>query len=285
MSVPSGLRTRVRLVLGRAFPAVTASMLCFGVPRGLFYGTAGRLLPGLRGRTVRARVPGSGADLLIRLGTSDIEVFVQVYRWREYERDFSVPPGVIVDAGAYTGLSTAFFAMRYPGATIVAVEPDGDNFGMLARNTAGFPNVRLVQAALWWESGTVSLEDPGDGAWGIRLAGVASPDIGVSAARTGQGVRAVTVPEIMQEHGLDRIDLLKMDIEGSELEVFSHADPWIGSVNAISAELHDRFKPGCSSAFFAAVEDFPVRLERGEDVFIARDETMLRPPPAAIPTA
>jgi Methyltransferase FkbM domain len=93
----------------------------------------------------------------------------------------------------------------------------------------------------------------------------------------------VTVPEIMREHGLDRIDLLKVDIEGSEMEVFSHADAWIGSVDAISVELHDRFKPGCSSAFFKAVEDFPVRLERGEDVFTAREETMLRPPPAPSP--
>jgi hypothetical protein len=74
-----------------------------------------------------------------------------------------------------------------------------------------------------------------------------------------------------------------VDIEGSEMEVFSHADPWISSVEAISVELHDRFKPGCSSAFFKAVEDFPVQLRRGEYVFMARDESLLRPPPAPLP--
>ena len=285
MSLLAPMRTRVRVILGRACPGLTAHMLCFGVPRGLFYGTAGWLVRGMRGRVVPARVPGSGADLLVRLGTSDIDVFVQVYRWREYEQEFPVPPSVIVDAGAYTGLSTAFFAMRYPGARIVAIEPDEGNFAMLARNTAGFPNVHLVQAALWSEPGTVSLEDPGDGAWGIRLSGVASPDAAAGAARRGEGVRAVTVPEIMAEHGLGRIDLLKVDIEGSEMEVFSRADAWIGSVNAISIELHDRFRPGCSSAFFEAAGDFPVRVQRGEDVFAARDESMLRPPPAPLPTA
>jgi FkbM family methyltransferase len=283
MSSLSHLRTGVRLALGRACPGLTTHLLCFGVPRGLFYGTAGRLLPGLRSRMVQARVPGSGAGLLVRLGTSDVEVFVQVYRWGEYEQDFAVAPRVIVDAGAYTGLSTAFFATRYPDAAIIAIEPDDGNFAMLARNTAGFPNVRLVQAALWSQSGTVSLEDPGDGAWGIRLAGVASPDAAVNAAHQGTGVRAVTVPEIMREHDLPGIDLLKVDIEGSEMEVFSHADTWIGSVNAISIELHDRFRPGCSSVFFQAVEDFPVRLQRGEDVFTARDESMLRRPPAPLP--
>ena len=110
-----------------------------------------------------------------------------------------------------------------------------------------------------------------------------SPDAAVNAAHQGTGVRAVTVPEIMRQHDLPGIDLLKVDIEGSEMEVFSHADTWIGSVNAISIELHDRFRPGCSSVFFQAVEDFPVRLQRGEDVFTARDESMLRRPPAPLP--
>lgn len=272
------------MALGRACPMVAAHMLCFGVPRGLFFGTVGRVLPGMRGRVVRARVPGSGAGLLVRLGTSDIEVFVQVYGWRQYEWEFTVAPRVIVDAGAYTGLSTAFFAMRYPDAKIVAIEPDDTNFGMLARNTARFANVHLLQAALWSESGMVSLMDPGDGAWGIRL--TESARAGASeTAPSGKAVRAVTVPDVMQAHGLGRIDLLKVDIEGSEMEVFSHADPWISSVQAISVELHDRFKPGCSSAFFKAVEDFPVQLQRGEDVFTARDDSVRHPPSAPLPLA
>jgi len=275
------LRTRVRAALGRACPVVSAHVLCFGVPRGLFFGTVGRVLPGMHGRVMRARVPGSGAGLLVRLGTSDIEVFVQVYGCREYEWEFTIAPRVIVDAGAYTGLSTAFFAMRYPDAKIVAIEPDDDNFGLLARNTAGFANVHLLQAALWSESGVVSLVDPGDGAWGIRLAELARA--GASEAAPGKAVRAVTVPDVLRVHGLGRIDLLKVDIEGSEMEVFSHADPWISSVEAISVELHDRFKPGCSSAFFKAVEDFPVQLRRGEYVFMARDESLRRPPPAPVP--
>jgi FkbM family methyltransferase len=236
----------------------------------------------MRGRVVRARVPGSGVGLLVRLGTSDIEVFVQVYGWREYEWEFAVTPRVIVDAGAYTGLSTAFFAMRYPDAKIIAIEPDDNNFSMLARNTASFANVHLLQAALWSESGAVSLVDPGDGPWGIRLA--ESARAGASeTAPSGKVVRAVTVPDVMGAHGLGRIDLLKVDIEGSEMEVFSHADPWIGSVQAISVELHDRFKPGCSSVFFKAVEDFPVQLRRGEDVFMARDEALRHPPQAPLP--
>jgi hypothetical protein len=67
--------------------------------------------------------------LQVRLGTSDINVFVHVFRWGEYAWEFAESPRVIVDAGAYTGLSTAYFAMRYPAAKIIAIEPDEANFG------------------------------------------------------------------------------------------------------------------------------------------------------------
>ena len=87
-------------------------------------------------------------------------MFVHVFRWGEYAWEFAESPQVIVDAGAYTGLSTAFFALRYPAAKIIAIEPDEANFELLLRNTAAFANVQAVRAALWVESGSVVLADP-----------------------------------------------------------------------------------------------------------------------------
>ena len=74
----------------------------------------------------------------------------------------------------------------------------------------------------------------------------------------------------MSEYDLKWVDLLKVDIEGAEKEVFGSPDEWIGSVGAIAIELHDRFKPGCSRSFFAAVTAFPVEQTCGENVFVAR---------------
>jgi hypothetical protein len=77
----------------------------------------------------------------------------------------------------------------------------------------------------------------------------------------------------MSDYEVDRVNLLKLDIEGSEKEVFSNARPWIDRVDAISIELHDRFKPGCTRAFFGAVTDFPIELRRGEKILVIRDNS------------
>ncbi len=105
---------------------------------------------------------------------------------------------------------------------------------LLVQNTAAFPNVQPLRAALWTESGTVSLSDPGDGAWGIRVTestgsgpGGSGPTARGMAADGGRPVagadpvRAVTVTDVMREFGLGTIDLLKVDIEGSEKELFA----------------------------------------------------------------
>jgi FkbM family methyltransferase len=215
----------------------------------------------------------------VRLGTSDINVFNDIYRRHEYEWNLGSSPKVIVDAGAYTGLSTSFFATRYPDATIIAVEPDEENFELLVRNTTRYANVHTVRAALWAESGSVSIMDPGHGAWGLRL--LESDDSSTVAEAIhlpgSRSVRAVTITEIIRDYNLEKIDLLKVDVEGSEKEIFANANPWIASVEAICLELHDRFKAGCSRSFFKAVDDFPIELRRGEDVLVMRDQSHLIP--------
>jgi hypothetical protein len=61
-----------------------------------------------------------------------------------------------------------------------------------------------------------------------------------------------------------------MDIEGSEKEIFEVPAPWIDQVNVIAIELHDRFKRGCSLAFYSATLGFRREFHRGESIFVAR---------------
>jgi FkbM family methyltransferase len=269
---------RTREFIGRAWPTLTAYAHCFGIARGSYFLLMSRAWPRSNGRLAPASAPGFPGRLLVRRGTTDVDVFNDIYVWQEYGYEFSAPPKVIVDAGAYTGLSSAFFASRYPEAKIIAIEPGRESFDLLVKNTAAFPNVHPLHAALWPESGTVSLSDPGYGAWGIRVesTGDSSDRPGKAASETAP-VRAVTITDVMREFGLSTIDLLKVDIEGSERELFAAADPWIGSVDAICMELHDRFKAGCSRTFFRAVDDFGIEVRRGEDVLVARDRSRLLP--------
>jgi hypothetical protein len=75
---------------------------------------------------------------------------------------------------------------------------------------------------------------------------------------------------LMAETGTQNIDLLKVDIEGAEVEVFSTASTWIDRTEAICIELHDRFRAGCAGAFLSAVGDFPDRIGSGEYLLVAR---------------
>jgi FkbM family methyltransferase len=252
----------------RAFSTCSMYTACFGSFRGFVFFFQGFCLPGVNVRVVDIAAPNSLMRLHLRLGSTDIYVFNSIYHQQEYGWDFTEPPEVIVDAGAYTGLSTAFFAMRYPDAQIIAIEPDQENYDLLTKNTAGFGNVRTIRAALWPESGSVNLTDPGIGSWGLRIT-AKDCDNPVSP------IRAITINDIMQEYRIDRIDLLKLDIEGSEKDLFANSDSWIESVEAICLELHDRFKVGCSRAFFKAVDEFPIELWHSEDILVLRERSRL----------
>ncbi len=68
----------------------------------------------------------------------------------------------------------------------------------------------------------------------------------------------------MEQMGLEHIDVLKIDIEGSEIEVLRSAPSWIEHVGVILIELHDRFRPGCTQALDRALADYTCeRSSRG----------------------
>jgi FkbM family methyltransferase len=245
----------------------------FGLGRGPLLYLLSAACPPLRGRLCKATVPGSRTKVLLRLGSSDISVFNGIFRWREYGWDLDRQPRTIIDGGAYIGLSAIYFTMRYPGVRVVAVEASERNFALLVRNTSAFPNIEPVHAALWPQPGSLVLTDPGTGLWGLQVKEALAPDGaagGGVAGEPGDSVRAITIDDIIRDHGLGRVDLLKVDIEGAEKELFTDPGPWLAQVDAICVELHDWFKVGCTRTFFAAVEDFSVEAWRGENVLVAR---------------
>ena len=175
---------------------------------------------------------------------------------RGYDLDYGLlDPKVIVDAGANIGLTSVFYALRFPAARIVALEPDSENFDVLSSNVRDFSNIFPVKAALWHERATVEIRDPGEGAWGFRV-GVPSGEGDAADSSTYRGVSStMTVQELIDANG-GRLDLLKLDIEGSEWNVLLHASDWIEHVGALVAELHPTIHPDCRKVFDAATTDF-----------------------------
>ncbi|HZC80198.1 MAG TPA: hypothetical protein VE222_00515, partial [Nitrospiraceae bacterium] len=86
-------------------------------------------------------IPGFRAPIILRAGTSDRPTFSKIFVDQEYAIDLNITPRLIIDGGANVGYAAIFFARRYPHASIVAVEPEPQNFRLLERNTAAYPNV------------------------------------------------------------------------------------------------------------------------------------------------
>jgi FkbM family methyltransferase len=205
-------------------------------------------------------LPGIAHPVCVRPGTTDIEVLQQVLLDHEYEFTLPVVPEVIIDAGANIGLASVYFANLFPHATIVAIEPDASNFAMIQKNLAAYPQVRPLHAALWGEDKQLNLFYPKGGHCGFRTL----DGSGVELTECGQ-VGAVTLQSLMQTMQLKSIDLLKIDIEGAEREVFQNSAAWIDKTRMMMVELHDACQPGCNDAFQSAVKKFNPKLStKGE---------------------
>ena len=220
-----------------------------------------------RGKPIEREVthPLAAHPFVVRVPSSDVDVFKQVFVDTEYRFESDEDPRVIVDAGANIGLTSVYYASRYPGCRILAIEPEGSNFDLLSRNVSRYPNVTPIHAALASEPGHVVIDDPDQGAWSFRTRAAEDAEPG------SQRVESVTIGQLMDGHGIERIDLLKMDIEGAEMDVMRHASVWIDRVDAMVIELHERFMPGCTRVFYNATPGFEHEWHAGEHIWISRE--------------
>jgi FkbM family methyltransferase len=215
-----------------------------------------------RPREITAKAKGVRHPVHIRVRTTDASIYREILLRGEYALDLPFTPATIVDAGANIGMASIYYAHRYPEARIVAVEAEQSNFDVLRRNVAPYPNILPIHAALWNRDGFVGVSEPdpstgGFGKWGF-----------VTHEGSGVQARAVTMRTLMTETNIQQIDLLKVDIEGSEKQVFESCD-WMNNVRAMVIELHDRFRPGCAAAVNSVTSDY-TKSERGEMTFYVR---------------
>ncbi|MES2304449.1 MAG: FkbM family methyltransferase [Gemmatimonadota bacterium] len=211
------------------------------------------------GEVVPVRIPGWQVPVLLRARSSDIEVFRQLFIGGDLEFALAGTPARIVDGGANIGLASLIFAARWPDAQIVGVELEPANFALARRNCAHRPNIDLRNGALWGSSGSVAVVNPDADAHSFRAE--------MSAGATD--IRAYRVGELLDTLGWDTVDLVKLDIEGAERVVLGDADAWLPRVHHLLVELHDRFEPGCTDAFEAAVKRDEWQVQRQGEYLLA----------------
>jgi FkbM family methyltransferase len=219
----------------------------------------------LKKETVR-KIHFGGATIYVRTASVDLDIAFDTLVRKEYEKIRCADPKVIIDAGANIGTSTIFFAMKYPKARVFAVEPEQTNFDMLLKNTENLKNVIAIKAAIWGSEEKRMIQNRHTGHWGYTVS-----ETNNNMAATGQEIDCVTINSLMEKYGFDRVDLLKMDIEGGEKDVLESSSSWINSVNVMTVELHDRICMGCTRAFYLATKDFKSFEIHGEKVTAYRN--------------
>ena len=153
-------------------------------------------------------------------------------------RRYLQPGGIFVDIGANEGFFTVQAAKIVgPKGKVLAVEPQGRLQEVIRKNVElnGLTNVTLVRSAV--------SDRPGEAELHI------SPSTNTGSTGLSQSTRyrvpheAVpvnTLEGILDQHGIEKVDLMKMDIEGFEYEALTGAERLLksGRIRAIALEMH-----------------------------------------------
>lgn len=191
-------------------------------------------------------VPGIRHPFRLRNDKSDYKVFHQIFLGGNDDYlNIIDNVHVIVDGGANIGLNAIKFKNRFPQARIICIEPDTENFETLKKNIAPYENMVIENCALWSKDTLLSISDKfGMGKWAMTV-----EEDNLNGNVKGQSIRT-----LMDRNNIQQIDILKLDIETSEKNLFSsNYSDWLLHTRVIIIELHDHMLPGCAKAFFEAI--------------------------------
>jgi FkbM family methyltransferase len=222
-----------------------------------------RIRLGTRDKVYEIRVPRWPHPVYVRGGSSsDTFVLYEIFVTDEYAHLGDLgSPKFIIDGGANIGLVSVYFLNLYPGARIVAVEPDAETMRLCRKNLEKYSDrVTTFQGAIWSSAGKLSFQ-----------AGIQEWDNSVRSPREGESgsIEASTIPSLISLGGGGAVDLLKLDVEGAEREIFGPAaQDWLPSVKNIVIELHG---PDCTDRFFSAMAPYEYEKSNQDNVYVCRN--------------
>jgi FkbM family methyltransferase len=199
--------------------------------------------------------------------SSDLDVFGQIYKYLEYQPLVSifkehfpqVKAPKIIDAGSNIGLTTVYLSKHFSNAQFIAIEPDSSNFELMSSNfELNQTGVVKIKGGIWSRNTFLKIiSDFRDkNHWSIR----------VEETNDASELPAFSLNYLVDTYQLEHIDILKIDVEGSEKEVFTgeHADvSFLAKTKCIAIEIHDEFE--CREAIYAILDQYNFKyIESGE---------------------
>jgi FkbM family methyltransferase len=214
------------------------------------WGSTARLLAGRPSAPVTVRLR-NGCIFRVR-SFMDLWILKETCLDRDYEKD--LPPGgedwTIVDIGAGLGDFSVCAAWRHPDRKIAAFEPFLESFGLLQENLRlnGIRNVQAFPLAVGARSGPMQLQT----ATGVAVRH-STASSGIVDPAASLPVEGVTLEDAFKKAGFAHCDLLKVDCEGGEYDIFFHTpEETLRKVERIAMEYHD----GCTPHSHSELADF-----------------------------
>jgi len=217
------LRQLLRSLLPAAARDFARSLLGRSQPYGLAESELCRLqrMP----RYVATEVPFFGIPLQVCDAASFLSAWREIFIEQIYRFTAASPSPLFIDAGANIGLASIAILQQYPAARIVALESDPQICEILAGNLKARPAsaVQILNRAVWdSDEALLFAQDRAD-----------SGRVGPGGQLRVQGLRFLTLLE-----QYERVDFLKMDIEGAEVRVLLDCESVLDRVEHVFVEYH-----------------------------------------------
>jgi FkbM family methyltransferase len=194
-------------------------------------GTISVLLARLKGaKRVSVRVKGYDHPIVARMNNCDLPIITEILCSSECELDLAWEPRTILDLGANIGLASIKLSRQFPGANIIAVEPDRDTADVCRLNLSHVPRVEVLQRAVGVQSGRVVCINPSAPSISHQFEECALDD--------PRGIETISISELLARLDCKTPVLVKMDIEGAEALCF-RSPGWLRNISAILVEPHN----------------------------------------------
>ncbi len=194
-------------------------------------------VPDLAAYEIVRRFRGRKLRLLVRHGTNDLDLLDLILREdSEYALPPQVQPRTILDAGANIGITAVYFNVVYPEARVYCFEPLPANLELLRENAVrNSDRIHVIPRGLSDRKGTFEyhMSDNPRSFGGGTFCGIGHD------RRNRIELPVGTVADVLTELKLDRVDLFKLDTEGSEMAILRGTPaPVLAQAQAVIGELH-----------------------------------------------
>jgi FkbM family methyltransferase len=221
---------------------------------------------------LQMKTPVQGRLSLREVG-SDILTFNEVIKDQVYKNILAKLRrcDTVIDLGANIGLASLYFASRYPSCRLLAVEPNPPTYKILSANLRDLSErgrCKTLRAAVWGSEKEL-VADPSQ----------AHDHYSAFATKEATGrengeerMQGFPITKIIEDSGFEHVDLLKVDIEGAEVELFKGDLDWLRKVGAIAIEFHHDSRKTCRFDEIMSAFEFRIYDQDPHTVLAVREE-------------